>query len=77
MKRKKLTPLNRDRNRERAYLWGQAARLNDKPETACPNLLPLYGEDYGTVLCDAWMRGWLDKDNLLQMQTRHALKGAD
>jgi len=77
MKRKKRRPQNRDRNKELAHILGSVARMNSRPSTACPNLIPVFGEAYGAELCDAWMRGWNDQDRTELMQSRRAMKGAD
>lgn len=77
MKRKRQLLRRRDRNGERAYVWGSAARLNDKPVSTCPDLVSAFGEPRGIVLCDAWMRGWFEKDKELKLQSRHAMKGTD
>jgi hypothetical protein len=57
-----IVPRRFDRNVELAYIAGQRARLEDKPATRCPNLIPQYGESYAVKLMDAWMRGWSDRD---------------
>lgn len=77
MKTKHKPLPRRDRNGERAYNWGATARLNSKPLTACPDLVTAFGEPRGIVLCDAWMKGWFEKDKELNLQSRHAMKGTD
>lgn len=72
MRRKPRHIRNRDRNLERAFTWGGAARLNNTPLTECPNLISVFGTEYGRSLADAWMRGWAAKD-----VEQHAMKGAD
>lgn len=67
MKRKpKWIPHRRDRNLENVRTAGQAARLNDKPLTACPNLIPVFGERYAVELMQSWMEGWYAADRKLR-----------
>jgi ribosome modulation factor len=67
MKRKsKVMPFRRDRNKENAYTLGYAARLNEKPVTACPNLLLTFSQIYAVELMDAWMNGWYSADRKLR-----------
>lgn len=75
VKNRKRKPRAFDPNLHLAYVAGQRARLENKPATACPSLRALYGESYGTVLADQWMRGWHDRDKAERQMTM--MKGAD
>jgi hypothetical protein len=77
MKRQKRTyRRNFDPNIQTACLSGHRARLDGKPSTSCPNLIPNFGERYGTVLMNAWMRGWHDRDRAERIQgTQLPLEG--
>lgn len=66
MKRRERIPRRFDPNVHIAYVAGQRARLEGKPVTRCPNLIPQFGEVYSAELMDAWMRGWNDRDHILK-----------